>query len=101
MALAAGATTFKMKFGHRSHNQPCVESAGGRCFQTSQNHGYAVDGRTLPEGWEGWFINANDGTNEGIRHRSGRWRSIQFHPEGAPGPGDTEWILEQFLAEVG
>jgi carbamoyl-phosphate synthase small subunit len=100
LALAAGARTYKMKFGHRSHNQPCVDSKSGRCYQTSQNHGYAVDGATLPAGWQTWFSNANDGTNEGIRHRTGPWRSVQFHPEAAPGPTGTEWILEEFLEEI-
>ncbi len=100
LALAAGARTYKMKFGHRAHNQPCVETKSGRCYQTSQNHGYAVDGASLPRGWEAWFANANDGTNEGIRHRRGPWRSVQFHPESAPGPNGTEWILEEFLEEI-
>jgi len=100
LALAAGARTYKMKFGHRAHNQPCVEAGGGRCFQTSQNHGYAVDGTSLPRGWDAWFSNANDGTNEGIRHRTGPWRSVQFHPEAAPGPTGTEWILEEFLEQI-
>jgi len=100
LALAAGARTYKMKFGHRAHNQPCVEAVSGRCYQTSQNHGYAVDGTSLPRRWESWFSNANDGTNEGIRHRSGPWRSVQFHPEAAPGPTGTEWILEEFLEEI-
>jgi len=100
LALAAGASTYKLKFGHRSHNQPCVESRRGRCFQTSQNHGYAVDGRSLPDGWSEWFVNANDGTNEGIRHARGPWRSVQFHPEATPGPTGTEWILDEFLAEI-
>ena len=100
LALAAGARTYKMKFGHRAHNQPCVESRGGRCYQTSQNHGYAVDGASLPRGWDAWFRNANDGTNEGIRHQSGPWRSVQFHPEAAPGPTGTEWILEEFMEEI-
>ena len=100
LALAAGARTYKMKFGHRAHNQPCVDSKTGRCYQTSQNHGYAVDGRSLPRGWKTWFSNANDGTNEGLRHKSGPWRSVQFHPEAAPGPTGTEWILEEFLAEI-
>ena len=94
LALAAGARTYKMKFGHRAHNQPCVDAATGRCYQTSQNHGYAVDGDSLRTGWSAWFTNANDGTNEGLRHVSGRWRSVQFHPEAAPGPGGTEWILD-------
>lgn len=100
LALAAGARTYKMKFGHRAHNQPCVDARNGRCYQTSQNHGYAVDGQSLPSGWETWFSNANDGTNEGIRHRSRPWRSVQFHPEAAPGPTGTEWILEEFLEEI-
>jgi carbamoyl-phosphate synthase small subunit len=100
LALATGASTYKMKFGHRSHNQPCLETSGGRCYQTSQNHGYAIDGRTLAGGWEEWFVNANDGSNEGIRHRSGPWRSVQFHPEAAPGPGGTDWILDEFLEEI-
>ncbi|HEU4402850.1 MAG TPA: glutamine-hydrolyzing carbamoyl-phosphate synthase small subunit, partial [Candidatus Polarisedimenticolia bacterium] len=100
LALAAGASTFKMKFGHRAHNQPCVETGAGRCYQTSQNHGYAVDGKSLPDGWQEWFVNANDGTSEGIRHSRGPWRSVQFHPEASPGPTGTEWILDQFLAEI-
>jgi carbamoyl-phosphate synthase small subunit len=100
LALAAGASTYKMKFGHRAHNQPCIENRSGRCYQTSQNHGFAVDGRSLPEGWQEWFVNANDGTNEGMRHRSGCWSSVQFHPEAAPGPTGAEWILEEFLATL-
>ncbi len=101
LALAAGARTYKMKFGHRSHNQPCIEVGDGRCYQTSQNHGYAVEGQSLPTGWLEWFVNANDRSNEGIRHSSGPWRSVQFHPEAAPGPTGTEWILEEFLREIG
>jgi carbamoyl-phosphate synthase small subunit len=100
LALAAGARTYKMKFGHRAHNQPAVDRTTGRCYQTSQNHGYAVDGAGLPDGWGEWFTNANDGTNEGLRHAGGRWRSVQFHPEAAPGPGGTEWILEEFLGAI-
>jgi carbamoyl-phosphate synthase small subunit len=100
LSLAAGARTFKMKFGHRAHNQPCVDRDSGRCYQTSQNHGFAVDGRSLGADWREWFINANDGTNEGIRHRRGPWRSVQFHPEAAPGPGETDWILDEFLAGI-
>ncbi len=100
LALAAGARTYKMKFGHRAHNQPAVETRTGRCYQTSQNHGYAVDGASLPRGWAEWFRNANDGTNEGIRHARGPWRSVQFHPEAAPGPGGSEWILDEFMAEI-
>ncbi len=97
MALAAGASTYKLKFGHRGHNQPCVEEGTGRCFITSQNHGYAVDPASLPAGWEPWFTNANDGSNEGMRHRSRPFMSVQFHPEAAPGPVDCEPLFDQFL----
>lgn len=96
LSLAAGADTYKLKFGHRSQNQPCVEVGTKRCYLTSQNHGYAVDGRTLPEGWEPWFVNANDGTNEGIRHQSKPFQSVQFHPEAAPGPVDTSILFDDF-----
>lgn len=96
LSLAAGADTYKLKFGHRSQNQPCVEVGTKRCYITSQNHGYAVDGRTLPEGWEPWFVNANDGTNEGIRHSSKPFCSVQFHPEAAPGPVDTAILFDDF-----
>ncbi len=96
LALAAGADTFKLKFGHRSQNQPCIEVGTKRCYITSQNHGFAVDGRTLQEGWEPWFVNANDGTNEGIRHVSKPFMSVQFHPEAAPGPVDTEILFDDF-----
>ncbi len=98
LALAAGANTYKLKFGHRSQNQPCVELGTKRCYITSQNHGYAVDARTLPEGWEPWFVNANDGTNEGIRHRSKPFMGVQFHPEACPGPVDTGFLFDQFVS---
>ena len=97
LALAAGADTYKLKFGHRGHNQPCTEVGTPRCYITSQNHGYAVDGQTLPGGWREWFINANDGTNEGIRHEYQPARSVQFHPEAAPGPTDTGHLLRLFM----
>ena len=78
LALAAGADTYKLKFGHRSQNQPCLEIGTNRCVVTSQNHGFAVNTETLPEGWRPWFVNANDGTNEGIRHE---WKPIRvIHP---------------------
>ncbi|HPG38492.1 MAG TPA: glutamine-hydrolyzing carbamoyl-phosphate synthase small subunit [bacterium] len=96
LSLAAGADTYKLKFGHRSQNQPCVEVGTKRCYITSQNHGFAVDGRTLPEGWEPWFVNANDGTNEGIRHVTKPFMSVQFHPEAAPGPVDTGILFDDF-----
>jgi carbamoyl-phosphate synthase small subunit len=98
LALAAGAETYKLKFGHRSQNQPCIEVGTKRCYITSQNHGYAVVNERLPEGWEPWFTNANDGTNEGIRHRARPFMSVQFHPEAAPGPVDTGHLFDEFLS---
>lgn len=98
MALAAGARTYKLKFGHRGHNQPCIEAGTQRCFITAQNHGYAVDAASLPAGWQPWFSNANDGSNEGMRHVSQPFLSVQFHPEAAPGPVDCEPIFDRFVA---
>ena len=98
LALAAGARTYKLKFGHRGHNQPCLEEGTGRCFITSQNHGYAVDAASLPPGWLAWFTNANDGSNEGMRHVSLPYLSVQFHPEAAPGPVDCEGLFDRFAA---
>lgn len=97
MALAAGADTYKLKYGHRSQNQPCREVGTRRCHITSQNHGYAVDDQTLPAEWDVWFTNANDGTNEGMRHRSQPFLSVQFHPEAAPGPTDTNFLFDLFV----
>lgn len=96
MALAAGADTYKMKFGHRGQNQPCIQVGTKRCYITSQNHGYAVDEQSLGSEWMPWFFNANDGTNEGMRHRSKPVFSVQFHPEGHPGPMDTDFIFDNF-----
>ena len=101
LALAAGADTYKLKFGHRSQNQPCLEVGTRRFFVTSQNHGYAVNGGTLSEGWREWFVNANDGTNEGIRHEWKPFRSVQFHPEATPGPRDTTFLFERFMEMLG
>gem|GEM_PF-71237 len=106
MALAAGASTYKLKYGHRSHNQPTVDTIGGafgksgRCYITSQNHGFAVDAATLPKDWKVWFTNANDGSVEGIRHEKNPWIAVQFHPEASPGPTDTAWVFDEFLASV-
>jgi len=97
LALAAGADTYKLKFGHRGQNQPCVEVGTDRCYITSQNHGYAVAQESLSQGWVPWFINANDGSNEGIRHRSRPFMGVQFHPEAAPGPTDTCHLFDTFL----
>ena len=100
MALAAGANTYKLKYGHRGHNQPCNEMGTKRCYITSQNHGYAVDSETLPEDWREWFVNDNDGTNEGIIHISKPFFAAQFHPEASPGPDDTEFIFDMFLRAI-
>jgi len=100
MALAAGASTYKLKFGHRGHNQPCIEEGSGRCVITSQNHGYAVDPATLPAGWRPWYTNANDGSNEGMRHVSRPLMSVQFHPEAAPGPVDSRNLFDQFVGMI-
>jgi carbamoyl-phosphate synthase small subunit len=100
LALAAGAKTYKLKYGHRGQNQPCIDQDTGRCYITSQNHGFAVDAGTLPHGWREWFTNANDGSNEGILHASMPWRSVQFHPEASPGPTDTHWIFDRFIDDL-
>ena len=97
LALAAGANTYKLKYGHRSQNQPCVEVGTKRCYIASQNHGYAVDSDTLSEDWREWFYNNNDGTNEGIIHISKPFFGAQFHPEASPGPDDTEFLFDMFL----
>jgi carbamoyl-phosphate synthase small subunit len=100
MALAAGADTYKLPYGHRAQNQPCIEVKTGRCAITSQNHGYAVREESLPQGWEPWFVNANDGTIEGIRSTTAPFSAVQFHPEGCPGPRDTEYLIDEFLLDV-
>lgn len=97
MALAIGGDTYKLKYGHRGANQPCNESGGGRCIITSQNHGFAVRSEQLPKGWSVWFTNANDGTVEGIRHESGKFFAVQFHPEANPGPEDANYLFDEFL----
>ena len=96
LARAAGAKTYKLKYGHRSHNQPVQKVGTTQCFITSQNHGYAVDDSTLPSDWEPLFVNMNDGSNEGIRHKTNPWMSAQFHPEACSGPVDTEFLFDEF-----
>lgn len=100
LARAAGAQTIKMKFGNRGHNIPCTHKTSGKCYITSQNHGYAVDAMSLPSEWEELFVNANDGSNEGIRHLSRPYFSVQFHPESTPGPRDTEFLFDVFVNAV-
>lgn len=97
LSKAAGASTYKLKYGHRSHNQPVRQVGTDRCFITSQNHGFAVDSETLPPDWEPLFVNMNDGTNEGIRHKSLPYFSAQFHPEASSGPKDTEFLFDDFV----
>ena len=101
LAKAAGAKTYKLKYGHRSHNQPVQKVGTTQCFITSQNHGYAVDDSTLPSDWEPLFVNMNDGSNEGIRHKSNPWMSAQFHPEACSGPVDTEFLFDVFVKMLG
>ncbi len=98
LALAAGGDTYKMKFGHRGQNQPCVMVGTKKCYLTTQNHGFAIG--KIPNGFRPWFINANDDTNEGIIHEKLPFMSVQFHPEATPGPTDTEWIFDEFLKKI-
>jgi len=97
LAKAGGATIYKLKYGHRSHNQPVREVGTNRCYVTSQNHGYAVDAATLGKEWRELFVNMNDGSNEGIRHQTNPWFSSQFHPEACSGPVDTEFMFDRFI----
>lgn len=96
LALAAGASTYKLPFGHRSHNQPCMDLTSSRCYLTSQNHTYAVDEETLPADWQVSFRNLNDQSVEGIAHKNLPFFAVQFHPEAAPGPCDTQWLFQKF-----
>jgi carbamoyl-phosphate synthase small subunit len=96
MALAAGAKTYKLPYGHRGHNQPCMEIESQRCYITSQNHGYAIEEASLPKNWSAWFRNLNDKSIEGIKHNTKPFFSVQFHPEASPGPTDTAWLFERF-----
>ncbi|CCH59599.1 hypothetical protein TBLA_0B07830 [Henningerozyma blattae CBS 6284] len=100
LARATGASTIKMKFGNRGHNIPCTSSISGRCYITSQNHGFAVDETTLANNWSTLFTNANDQSNEGIYHTSLPYFSVQFHPESTPGPRDTEFLFDVFIKAV-
>lgn len=95
LSLAAGGDTSKMKFGHRSQNQPAQLVGTKKCFLTTQNHGFQVS--KIPPEFEPWFMNANDGSNEGVKHKTKPFMSIQFHPESTPGPEDTMWIFDHFL----
>ncbi|KAJ2369900.1 Carbamoyl-phosphate synthase, partial [Coemansia sp. RSA 2611] len=97
-ALASGAQTEKMKYGNRGQNIPCTDMLTSRCYITSQNHGYAVKAETLPPSVKELFVNANDGSNEGIYHTELPYFSVQFHPESNPGPRDTEVLFDIFIS---
>lgn len=100
LSKAAGASIYKLKYGHRSHNQPVRLVNTSQCYITSQNHGYAVNTETLGNEWEELFVNMNDGSNEGIRHKTNPWFSCQFHPEACSGPIDTEFIFDKFVENL-
>lgn len=100
MALAIGANTYKLKFGHRGHNQPCIDLKRDRCYLTSQNHSYAVDDKTLPDDWLVTFRHLNDNTVAGIHHLTKPFAAVQFHPEASSGPQDTFYLFEQFYQQV-
>lgn len=100
MALASGADTYKLKYGHRSHNQPVIEAGTDKAYITSQNHGFAVDNKTLGEDWEPYFININDKTNEGMKHSTLPFFSTQFHPEASGGPTDTDYLFDDFINNI-
>lgn len=100
LAKASGATIYKLKYGHRSHNQPVRLVGTDKCYITSQNHGYAVDAKTLGSDWEEMFINMNDGSNEGVRHKTNPWFSSQFHPEACSGPVDTDFMFDKFIDTI-
>ena len=100
LALASGADTYKLKYGHRSHNQPVLLKSTNKCYITSQNHGFAIDDKTINSEWETLFINLNDGTNEGLKHKYKPFFSCQFHPEASSGPIDTEFLFDDFLKLV-
>ncbi|MBQ9637044.1 MAG: glutamine-hydrolyzing carbamoyl-phosphate synthase small subunit [Prevotella sp.] len=100
LAKAAGATIYKLKYGHRSHNQPVQEIGTTHCYITSQNHGYAVDASRLGKDWRELFVNLNDHSNEGIAHNVNPWFSSQFHPEACSGPVDTEFMFDRFVEKL-
>lgn len=100
MALASGANTYKLKYGHRSHNQPVLKVGTPKAYITSQNHGFAIDNKTLGSDWEPYFINLNDNTNEGMRHKTKPFFSSQFHPEASGGPTDTDFLFNDFIKDV-
>jgi carbamoyl-phosphate synthase small subunit len=102
LALALGGDTYKLKYGHRSQNQPALDLETGRCYITTQNHGYTAEQDSLKDtGLDVWFMNANDKTVEGVKHKTKPAFALQWHPEASPGPYDTEFLFDRFtkLAE--
>lgn len=100
LALASGADTYKLKYGHRSHNQPVIQEGTNKCYITSQNHGYAVDVKSIGSEWAPYFTNLNDNSNEGLIHKSKMIFSTQFHPEASSGPTDTDFLFDKFIENV-
>jgi carbamoyl-phosphate synthase small subunit len=100
MGLAAGASTERLVHGHRGHNQPVYLFGTSKAYMTSQNHSYVVSKQTLPEDWKPWFVNVNDGSIEGIEHLEKPFKAVQFHPEAAGGPCDTQWIFDDFVKSI-
>jgi carbamoyl-phosphate synthase small subunit len=98
LSLASGAKTRRLPHGHRSHNQPVFSLPDKHAYMSSQNHRYAVEKKTIQEGWELWFVNANDDSVEGLRHKTKPYMSVQFHPEASSGPNDTSWIMDKFVS---
>lgn len=100
LALAAGGDTYKLKFGHRGQNQPVQDTKSKKAIITSQNHGFAVDMKSMDTNWEEWFVNLNDKTNEGIRHKTKPFMAVQFHPEASPGPSDGGYLFDEFISKL-
>ncbi len=101
IALALKGNTYKLKFGHRGQNHPCLDVKTKKCYITSQNHGYAIEPRSLENTeLDITYINANDKTVEGISHKSSNISAVQWHPEASPGPYDTQFFFDEFLREL-
>ncbi len=100
LSLAIGARTYKLKFGHRGQNHPCKDLERDRCILTSQNHGYAIEEKSIPKDWKVLFSSLNDGSVEGIVHKTMPWFAVQFHPESNPGPTDAAYLFDRFYEEV-